>query len=331
MEVGSVVEWRKRDGDEVRAGEVLFTLQSDKAVNEIEALDSGILRLPPDSPAPGVEVPIGTLLAYIVRPGEPAPFERPGASTGARPSPEAAGPTRPPARETVAASAGAGVPGRAISDGTPGTPSPQRHAAAAPSPSTAPAANPGAATSPPTPVAAGAVASAAPAHGDASRAARRGGPPISPRARRVAAELGLAWSDLAGSGRTGRIVERDVRAAALATAGPPLRVNPLARRRAEELGVDLAALAAARPERRVEVADVEAAARAAVAPGGTPPTVAAAGATPLSIAPPGATPPPTAATAAGSAPSTAAGAATGIRRLISSRMAASAHTAAPVT
>src|SRR5262245_59628669 len=179
MEVGSVVEWRKRDGDEVRAGEVLFTLQSDKAVNEIEALDSGILRLPPDSPAPGVEVPIGTHLAYIVRPGEPAPFELPGASTDASASPEAAGPPRPPSRDTFPASAGAGVPGRAISDGTPGTPSSERRTAAAPGPSTAPAANP---------VAAGAVPSATPAHGDASRAARRGGPSISPRARRVAAE-----------------------------------------------------------------------------------------------------------------------------------------------
>ena len=36
---------------------------------------------------------------------------------------------------------------------------------------------------------------------------------ISPRARRVAAELGVDWRTLAGSGRTGRIVERDVRAA----------------------------------------------------------------------------------------------------------------------
>src|SRR5919199_883114 len=74
MEVGSIVEWRKRDGDRVEVGDVLFTLQSDKAVNEIEALDAGVLRIPPDSPAPGVEVPIGTVLAYIVAPGEEAPL-----------------------------------------------------------------------------------------------------------------------------------------------------------------------------------------------------------------------------------------------------------------
>jgi pyruvate dehydrogenase E2 component (dihydrolipoamide acetyltransferase) len=43
---------------------------------------------------------------------------------------------------------------------------------------------------------------------------RRKGPAISPRARRVARELSVDWAPLTGSGRTGRIVERDVRAAA---------------------------------------------------------------------------------------------------------------------
>jgi pyruvate dehydrogenase E2 component (dihydrolipoamide acetyltransferase) len=276
MEVGSVVEWRKRDGDEVRAGEVLFTLQSDKAVNEIEALDSGILRLPPDSPAPGVEVPIGTLLAYIVRPGEPAPFEASASAGSPHPDSLPEGTTGTPAGDTLPASQGTGVPPFPSSGGTRGTPSPEGHS--------------------PTVI----LSTAKDLPVSAPGARGRGGQAISPRARRVAAELGVQWSELPGSGRTGRIVERDVRAAALAGASPPLRVNPLARRRAEELGVDLAALAAARPERRIEVADVEAAARAA-----------------------------------GAAPRTAvrpsAGPAAGIRRLIASRMAESARTAAPVT
>src|SRR5439155_4376882 len=42
----------------------------------------------------------------------------------------------------------------------------------------------------------------------------RRGKTISPRARRVAGELGVDWNGLEGSGRTGRIRERDVRAAA---------------------------------------------------------------------------------------------------------------------
>src|SRR5262249_52146973 len=44
--------------------------------------------------------------------------------------------------------------------------------------------------------------------------ASRRKPTSSPRARRVARELGLDWTTLQGSGRTGRIRERDVRAAA---------------------------------------------------------------------------------------------------------------------
>lgn len=116
MEVGSIVEWRKRDGDLVAVGDVLFTLQSDKAVAEIEALDAGILRVPPESPAPGVEVPIGTLLAYILTPGEPPPFA--GAPPPhAAPTPEpvpatAAAPTTmpaPPPRASGAAPTGPGA------------------------------------------------------------------------------------------------------------------------------------------------------------------------------------------------------------------------------
>jgi pyruvate dehydrogenase E2 component (dihydrolipoamide acetyltransferase) len=70
MEVGSVVEWHKRDGDPVKAGEPLLAIESDKAISDVEALASGILRLPPDSPGIGVAVPIGTVLAYVVAEGE---------------------------------------------------------------------------------------------------------------------------------------------------------------------------------------------------------------------------------------------------------------------
>ena len=71
----------------------------------------------------------------------------------------------------------------------------------------------------------------------------------------------MDWTGLTGSGRTGRIVERDVRqAAATVTAAPPTveRVSPLARRLAAELGVDVDALAARLPGKRIERADVEA-------------------------------------------------------------------------
>lgn len=74
MEVGRVVEWLKQDGDQVEAGEFLFLVETEKAVTEVEALDSGTLRIPPDSPAVGDDVEVGGMLAWIVPAGESAPF-----------------------------------------------------------------------------------------------------------------------------------------------------------------------------------------------------------------------------------------------------------------
>ena len=247
MEVGRVVEWLKGDGDPVRAGEPIFSVESDKAITEIEALDSGVLRIPPDSPPPGEEVPVGARLAYIVAPGESPPFRETGEDVRSEP------PTQP-------------------DDAPPG------HAP---------------------------VAGAAPTP---ARRNRHGAPAISPRARRAAAELGLDWTVITGSGSTGRIVERDVRLAA--TAVPTLvpaarpRATPLVRRMAEENGLDLGGVAATAPTGRVTRADVRAAVQAA-AP-------SAAGAT---------------------LPSTGdEGAPMGqIRRIVAQRMAESARTVAPVT
>jgi pyruvate dehydrogenase E2 component (dihydrolipoamide acetyltransferase) len=122
------------------------------------------------------------------------------------------------------------------------------------------------------------------------------------------------WTTLKGSGRTGRIVERDVRQAAalaqiaVARAGETLpgeaRVSPVARRVAQELGVDLAQLAAQMPGKRIERADVEAAVKQAAPVAGVPAA-------------------PTLATR--SVPITP------VRRMTAERMASSAHTTAPVT
>jgi pyruvate dehydrogenase E2 component (dihydrolipoamide acetyltransferase) len=46
----------------------------------------------------------------------------------------------------------------------------------------------------------------------------KGNPTISPRARRIANELNISWHHIKGSGQTGRIIERDIRAV---TAQPP--------------------------------------------------------------------------------------------------------------
>lgn len=196
MEEGVLDEWVKQDGDEVQAGDIIFVVESDKALQEIEAFDSGILRILPDAPPLGSMVKIGELLAYLVAPGEAPPFEL-------------------EETPTVATSI---------------------HSAESPAP-----------------------ASQA-AYAKERRESRSGGPAASPRAKRIAAELNIDWSSLTGSGSGGRIVERDVRAAAeVATATPEgdLRITPVARRVAQHAGLDLDELAARFAGARVTREDVE--------------------------------------------------------------------------
>ena len=153
MEEGTLVEWLFQDGAAVKSGELVCVIEGDKATNEVESFETGVLRIPPYAPEPGTLVPVGTLLGYIVPEPELATFEFPA-----------------PSRPVVAVME---------------TPDAVTNSAQA------------------TPV-------------------RSGGPRVSPRARRVARELGVDWRRLSGSGLTGRIRERDVRAAAKsgATATP---------------------------------------------------------------------------------------------------------------
>ena len=73
MEEAAFVEWIKKDGDTVKAGEPLFAVETDKAVQEIESLDAGILRLTANSPKKEDKVRVGDVLGYLVAPGEATP------------------------------------------------------------------------------------------------------------------------------------------------------------------------------------------------------------------------------------------------------------------
>ena len=195
METGRLVEWLKHEGDNVHIGELLFTVESDKAVVEVEALDSGVLRFAPDAPAPDTDLAVGTVLAYLLAPDEAVPWT-----------------------EAVASHRGSAPAGIAPSSPT---------------------------------NTCGNVPSERPITPNTTSVAA-----ISPRALRVAGELGIEWRGLVGSGRTGRIREADIRAAYAAPkpAGP--RVTPLARRIAAENGIDLGQIAPA--GKRIARADVDA-------------------------------------------------------------------------
>ena len=68
MESGIIVEWMKKEGDSVTEGEVLFNVETDKSVMEVEAKASGTLLKILNEP--GDDVPIQQVIAYIGEEGE---------------------------------------------------------------------------------------------------------------------------------------------------------------------------------------------------------------------------------------------------------------------
>jgi pimeloyl-ACP methyl ester carboxylesterase len=68
MKTGRVVEWLKQPGESVQQGEPIVQIESEKAVNEVEAPVTGIMRwLEVEE---GDSAPVGAPLAVIVTPGE---------------------------------------------------------------------------------------------------------------------------------------------------------------------------------------------------------------------------------------------------------------------
>lgn len=62
MEEGTIAEWLAVDGAAVTAGQPLYSLESEKSVQEIEAPCSGTLRI--REPA-GTALKVGTVIAEI--------------------------------------------------------------------------------------------------------------------------------------------------------------------------------------------------------------------------------------------------------------------------
>lgn len=91
--------WLKQAGEMVRAGDMLFSVESDKATQEIESFDAGVLHLPPNAPKQGDTVLVGQLIGYLLAEGESAPgLEKvPGAQCAVVSDQESANKTTPPA------------------------------------------------------------------------------------------------------------------------------------------------------------------------------------------------------------------------------------------
>lgn len=68
MQEARILEWHSADGDAVRRGEVLFTIESEKAALDIEAPADGVLRiLVPAGETVGVLEPVAELLQVTAR------------------------------------------------------------------------------------------------------------------------------------------------------------------------------------------------------------------------------------------------------------------------
>ena len=77
MEEGTFAGWLKRDGEPVRAGDALFSLEGEKATQDVEAIDEGVLRIPPDGPEVGAKLAVGAIVGYLLALGESAPAGAP--------------------------------------------------------------------------------------------------------------------------------------------------------------------------------------------------------------------------------------------------------------
>ena len=62
MEEGTLLEWKKQDGDTVKLGDVIAEIETDKSNVEIEAEDAGILHVKAEA---GAVLPVGTVIAVI--------------------------------------------------------------------------------------------------------------------------------------------------------------------------------------------------------------------------------------------------------------------------
>ena len=192
MDEGTVLEWLVKPGDEIRRGDVIAVIDTAKAAIDAESFITGTIEQL--IVGVGQTVPVGTILATIAEPAAPKAAPPPPAPPAGEPPRQATTPEREP-----------------------------EHVPAAP----------------------------------------RRPAPVSPLIRKHAHELGVDLAGLRGSGRGGAITRADVERAA-ARPGPEgtggaearLRVTPRARRLAAELGVDLGGVTGTGPGGSVRESDV---------------------------------------------------------------------------
>jgi pyruvate dehydrogenase E2 component (dihydrolipoamide acetyltransferase) len=99
MTEGTLARWLKKEGDQVKAGDIIAEIETDKATMEVEAVDEGILgRIV--VPGGTAAVKVNDVIAVLVEPGEkvdsaPAPAPKAAPAPAATPAPAAPAPAAP--------------------------------------------------------------------------------------------------------------------------------------------------------------------------------------------------------------------------------------------
>ena len=103
----SIVEWHKKEGDPVHRGDILFEIETDKSIMDVEAFDEGVLlKIVVQA---GQSVAVNAVCAYVGEAGEavpdaPAPVaQAPAVTAVAAPAAPAAAPATAPTAPAVTA------------------------------------------------------------------------------------------------------------------------------------------------------------------------------------------------------------------------------------
>ncbi|MDE2669503.1 MAG: dihydrolipoamide acetyltransferase family protein [Chloroflexota bacterium] len=227
MTEGTVAEWHIPDGGEVKLGEDLYRLETEKVEMEVEAEAAGIVRhlVPAEA-----TVDPGAVVGWIYAADEEIPDVLPG---GGAPAAAAAPAEAEPAAAAAAAPA---APARAEGERVPASPAARRLAK-----ELGVDLDTVTATGPRGRVTEDDVRTAHEAAAAAPAAAPAGAPaPASPLARKRAEALGVDLSTVTGTGPGGRITKEDVEAAAAGgapAAAPAAATAPAAAREDEVMAV----------------------------------------------------------------------------------------------
>ena len=71
QETGKLVSWKKKEGEQVKKGEILLEVETDKAVVELEAAADGTLG--GVTAKEGDVVPVGQTIGWLLKAGEAVP------------------------------------------------------------------------------------------------------------------------------------------------------------------------------------------------------------------------------------------------------------------